>query len=253
MMRAIGFILGLILNYSFCIAQAADTMQSPVVFSGVITATNNGISLLPNFSLNKPAVLFDLSVSKNRVSFDPMLRFGINGKPWSFIFWWRYKAISTPKFSLSCGAHPSFLFRSEVTNPSNPANETLVAQRYFAWEIAPQFYINPHISAGLYYLGSHGLSPNLIQYTHFLALRSSISNISLGGGIKFTLMPQVYYLKMDRLTGNYMTISLAIIKSNFPLTLSTTLNKAIKTDLTGTDFVWNVGVNYNFKLKYIRH
>ena len=251
-MRSAVILLGLILNICCSWAQAVDSVQTPVVFSGVITATNNGISLLPNFSFNKPAVLFDLSVSKNRLSFDPMLRFGINGKPWSFIFWWRYKVVSKPKFSLSCGAHPSFLFRSEAANPPATKSETLIAQRYFAWEINPVFILNQRINVGLYYLGSHGLTSNLIQYTHFLALRSTLSNINVGGGLKFSILPQVYYLKMDQLTGSYMTISLALYKSNFPLALSTTLNKAIKTDLVGTDFVWNVGVNYNFKLRYIR-
>ncbi|MBK9689610.1 MAG: hypothetical protein IPO65_18390 [Saprospiraceae bacterium] len=128
----------------------------------------------------------------------------------------------------------------------------MIAQRYFAWEINPVFILNQRINVGLYYLGSHGLTSNLIQYTHFLALRSTLSNINVGGGLKFSILPQVYYLKMDQLTGSYMTISLALYKSNFPLALSTTLNKAIKTDLVGTDFVWNVGVNYNFKLRYIR-
>ncbi len=55
-------------------------------FGGVITATNNGVSIIPSFTLGRPAVLFDLSLSVEHFSFDPMLRFGMDGKPWSFVF-----------------------------------------------------------------------------------------------------------------------------------------------------------------------
>lgn len=58
-------------------AQSKDSTQTPSFFKGQITATNNGISLVPNFSLNNPAALFDLSVGKGRLSFDPMFRFGL--------------------------------------------------------------------------------------------------------------------------------------------------------------------------------
>ncbi|HAH36733.1 MAG TPA: hypothetical protein DEQ87_02680 [Algoriphagus sp.] len=86
--------------------------QSPIRhFSGTITATNNGVSIIPAFNLGKAAAFFDLSVGGERLSFDPMFRFGMNGKPWSFILWWRYKIIKDKKFSLTAGAHPAFLFQ----------------------------------------------------------------------------------------------------------------------------------------------
>ena len=77
---------------------------------GVITATNNGVSIIPSFTLGRPALLFDLSLSGERFSFDPMLRFGMDGKPWSFVFWGRYKAIKDKPFTLTVGAHPAFIF-----------------------------------------------------------------------------------------------------------------------------------------------
>ncbi len=92
--------------YSF--AQTIDTTQTPSFFRGQITATNNGISLIPNFSLNKPAALFDLSIGKGRLSFDPMFRFGLDGKPWTLIFWFRYKVVDQRRFTLGIGAHPPF-------------------------------------------------------------------------------------------------------------------------------------------------
>jgi hypothetical protein len=87
-------------------AQGTDTTRVPSFFQGQITATNNGISLIPKFSLNRPAVFLDLSMGLGRLSFDPMFRFGLNGKPWAFVFWFRYKRFAHPKFTASVGAHP---------------------------------------------------------------------------------------------------------------------------------------------------
>jgi len=86
--------------------------QSPIRhFSGTITATNNGVSIIPAFNLGKPAAFFDLSVGGERLSFDPMFRFGMNEKPWTFVLWWRYKIIKDKRFTLTAGAHPAFLFQ----------------------------------------------------------------------------------------------------------------------------------------------
>jgi hypothetical protein len=67
-------------------SQKADSSNNVSHLNGAVTVTNNGISLIPTFTLGKPAVIFDLSIGK-RVSFDPQLRFALEGKPWSFVFW----------------------------------------------------------------------------------------------------------------------------------------------------------------------
>ena len=54
--------------------------------SGRIATTNNGISLIPTFSLGKPALLFTLSLGKNKLSFEPDFNFSLEGKPWSMLF-----------------------------------------------------------------------------------------------------------------------------------------------------------------------
>lgn len=76
-------------RYSY--AQSTTENQSLIKhFNGTITATNNGISIIPSFTLGRPAVFFDLNVGGERLTFEPMFRFGMDGKPWSFVLWWRY-------------------------------------------------------------------------------------------------------------------------------------------------------------------
>lgn len=237
----------------FSFAQSKDsTTQTPSFFRGQITATNNGISLIPNFSLNNPAALFDLSVGKGRLSFDPMFRFGLNTNPWVFVFWFRYKLIAKQKFSMSIGAHPSYLFRTEILTTNGVSKEVMTTQRYFAWEATPTYHLSKKIGIGLYYLGSHGLTKDLIQYTHFVALRSIISNISLGKHFNFMFIPQVYYLKQDQLTGTYINATFGFAKNNFPVSISLIANQTLQSEIVGKDFLWSVGLVYNINKEYER-
>ncbi len=171
------FILVLItFSIGSSLAQKTDSTQTPSFFKGQITATNNGVSLIPNFSLNKPALLFDLSIGKGKLSFDPMIRFALNGKPWAFVFWWRYKLISGKKFNMGLGAHPAFMFRTENISTGGITKEVMTTQRYVAWEASPTFRMNQNVSLGLYYIGSHGLAKDLIQWGSFVAARAMLSN-----------------------------------------------------------------------------
>jgi hypothetical protein len=43
----------------------------------------------------------------------------------------------------------------------------------------PTYFFNKNFGLGVYYLGSHGLDENITQYTHFVALKSILSNIKI--------------------------------------------------------------------------
>jgi len=232
-------------------AQYIDTVQTPRFFRGQITATNNGISLIPNFSLNRPAVMFDLSLGKGRLSFDPMIRFGLDGKPWTFVFWWRYKLIQQKKFTMGVGAHPSIVFREVSVVDNGITKNFMSAQRYFAWEVSPTYIINRNINFGLYYLGSHGLTKDIVQYTTFVAARSSI-NLPLSPKFTLNLIPQAYYLKMDDKDGTYYNITANLFKRNLPVSFNAVVSQAIQTEITGKDFLWSVGLVYNINKTYLK-
>jgi hypothetical protein len=232
-------------------AQRPDTAQVPSFFRGQITATNNGISLIPNFSLNRPAVFFDLSMGRGRLSFDPMFRFGMDAKPWVFIFWFRYKLFVHPKFTASVGAHPSFLFQTQPS-PSNGNAQVTITQRFFAVETNPTYHVNRHLGVGLYYLGGHGLTPDLIQYTHFVALRALVSKVPLGKHFTGTAVPQVFYLNQDGRTGTYWNVVLELAKNRFPVTINANLSQIIRSEIVSKEFLWSVGLVYNFNQVYHR-
>ncbi len=229
-----------------------DSSKSIRHFGGAVTATNNGVSLLPTFSLGKPAVIFDMNVGNKKLSFEPQLRFAMGGKPWAFIFWWRYKLLKTDKFQIGVGAHPSFVFRTVPITNNGITNETLVAQRYLATEFAPNYFITKSISVGIYYLYSHGFEWGAVHNTNFITINSNLSNIKLTEQYFLKFNPQVFYLWMDGKDGYYVTTTVTFARRDFPLSLQSIINQAIKTNIpTKSDFVWNLSLIYSFRKEYV--
>ena len=113
------FLLIVLYNLSIlAFSQKSDSTKVANYFGGGVTVTNNGISLIPTFSIDKPAVLFDLTAGRGKLSFEPQFRFSLEGKPWTFFFWWRYKLVNTSKLSVRVGVHESLSYStlSVVTN-----------------------------------------------------------------------------------------------------------------------------------------
>lgn len=250
-MKIIFLSIYLILSFFATFSQPTDSTETPSFLRGQITATNNGVSLIPTFSLGRPAVLFDMNLGKGRLSFDPMFRFGMNGKPWAFVFWWRYKLIQQKKFNLGLGAHPSVVFRDISVTDNGITRNLLAAQRYFAWEVSPTYLVSKNANLGVYYLGSKGLTKDVLQHTTFVALRS-VLNLKLSDKLRMSLIPQAYYLKMDDNDGTYVNATLNLFKRNFPVSLNAIASKAIKTEIAGKDFLWSLGLVYNINNQYTK-
>ena len=244
------FVFLLLAHDSF--SQKADSTKSISHFSGAITVTNNGISLVPTFSLGKPAVIFNLAMGRGKLSFEPDMRFALSGKPWSFLFWWRYQLAKTKKFAFRVGAHPAINFKTQTVTINGTVQSQLIARRYLAGELSPNYFFSKNISIGMYYLYSRGLDYGSPKNTHFLTLNSNFSNIKLPGRLFMRFAPQLYYLKQDKLDGYYFTAALTLAMKNFPLSVSTIVNKTIRTDIASKDFVWNLNIIYSFNKTYVR-
>lgn len=244
------FILAHLALVSF--SQQTDSIKSISHFSGSVNATNNGISLVPNFSLGKPAVIVNLSAGKGRFSFDPDIRFSLSAKPWTMLFWVRYKNLPKGKFRLTTGAHLGLNFKT-ITLPINgDTAETNVVRRYLAAEFSPNYFVTKNISAGLYYLYSHGLDAGTVKNTHFVVLNTNFTNIKIANQIFARFTPQVYYLKQDVRHGFYFTSSISISKKNFPVSVSALINQRLSGDIAGSkNFLWSASLIYSFNRNYI--
>ncbi|MGM0946798.1 MAG: hypothetical protein ACQEW9_16595 [Bacteroidota bacterium] len=220
--------------------------------SGIITTTNNGVSIIPSFSLDRPAVYFDLSMGGERFSFDPMLRFGMDGKPWTLIFWGRYKVIKDKRFSLTIGGHPAFLFTENEMIVNGTEETAFVANRYVAGEVNTNYKITDKFSLGLYYQRGMGVQVITAKNSDFLALNAGFHDFTLKKDLMFSIAPQVFFLNLDDDSGFYANAALTFKKTDFPFQFQTFFNQKIKSSIDGNDLVWNVSLLYKFENLYTK-
>lgn len=233
-------------------SQMIDSIKYPAHFGGSVTVTNNGISFIPTFYLGKPAVIFDLSAGK-RLSFDPQLRFALEGKPWSFIFWWRYRLVNTSRFLVRIGGHPALSFSTLPVVTNGESKETIISHRYLAGELSPNYFFTNNISAGIYYLYSYGIDNENVRHTHYLMFNMNFSNIKLTDKLFINYIPQIYYLRINNNDGFNFTSSLTLVKRNFPVYISAFINKTIQSNVTGSkNFIWNASLIYTFNQEYVK-
>lgn len=243
------FILSNLTYAGYC--QQTENSKS-VQLSGSLNLTNNGISLIPNFSLGKPAVIILLAAGKNRFSFEPDIRFSLSAKPWTMLFWGRYKISPTGKFRITTGAHLGLNYKITRLAINGDSVEANIVRRYLAAEFVPSYFITKNISAGFYYLFSHGIDAGTIKNSNFLIFNFNFTNIKISDRFFARLTPQVYYLKQDSRNGYYFTSSLGIARKNFPLSVSGLINQRLSGNIAATeDFIWSLSIIYSFSKNYI--
>lgn len=119
-------------------------------------------------------------------------------------------------------------------------------------ELSPAYSITKNISMGIYYLHSRGLDPGAKRVTNFITFNANFSNVKLSDQFFMRFTPQIYYLNFDDGDGFYFTSAFTLVKLNFPLSISSVMNKVIQTDISaGKDFVWNVTLTYSFGKRYV--
>lgn len=235
-----------------CFAQKSDSTKTTVHVSGAAYLTNNGISLVPSFSLGRPAAMVLMSIGGKKFSFDPDIRFALDGKPWAFLFWARYKPFREGKFRMNTGVHLGLNHMTSTVNTGNLPFEAHIVRRYLAAELAPNYFVAKNISIGAYFLSSLGIDDGTVRNTHFITLNSNFSHIPLAKKVYLGVAPQVFYLSQDGSEGFFCTATFTLSKENFPLSISSTLNKELRSNIPGgKDFIWNLSLIYTFNKNYV--
>ena len=243
-----------LLLFAFCVArypamaQVADSARHHTDVTGLVTVTNKGISTIPSFTLGKPAAIFNLYVTRRAMSFEPEIKYGLDGKPWTFVFWWRYKALDSGKGHIQLGGHPAVAFRTipAATDGSSPG--MIAARRYLAGEVNASYALARHIAVGTYYLYSYGVEEDAARNTHFVSLRANVTNVRLSDVYTMRFFPQVYYLKVDNRDGYYLNGAATLARRNFPFSISSMVNTTIRSTVVQKDDVlWNLSLTYAIK------
>jgi len=232
-------------------SQEKQSTKTPGHLGGAVTITNNGVSLIPNLTLGKPAALFDMTVGR-RLTFEPQFRFALEGKPWTFILWWRYKLYEGGKFRINIGAHPAFAFRNNTFLVDSVSKDFTTVQRYLAGEIYPSYSISKNISTGVHLLHAYCVEKEGIKHTSMVTMRLNFTNIKISDQFYMRFYPQVYYLRMDENDGFYFTSTLTLARKDFPLLVSSLVSTPFQTTIPqDKNFIWNVSLTYSFNKEYV--
>lgn len=238
------------------VAQKSDSTRRIINFRGAVSVTNNGFSLVPTFTLGKPALVAIFGVSgQKRLSFEPEFRYSLEDfKPWSFIFIWRYKLVRKEKFQFSFGTHlPALNFITPRVVIDSMEENIIKARRFFpVFEAIPNYRFGNNFTLGMYAQYGKGLEKEVANDIYFLSLRPGFNDIPLSKKLLLRFNPQFYYLRIAKNDGFYVAGSLALAWRDFPLSISTMMNKALKTDIAAKDFDWNISLVYSFSNSYAR-
>lgn len=240
-------------SFQSTFGQTEDSTAKVINFRGTASVTNNGFSFIPAFSLGKPAAIFGFNINGGkRFSFEPEFRFALqDGRPWSFIFIWRYKVINQKRFQATLGSHfPAVPFRVLAYETTPEVKNTLAVSRVIPFEFTPNFVINKNNSISLFMLYAKGISDDAHNNTSVIMLRS-VSIIPLSKKLSFRINPQVFLLKLDELKGTYIASNFTLISKKTPFYLGSTINAPIKSDIAGKPFNWNVSMGYSIDRKLI--
>ncbi len=230
-------------------AQTAAETPRPVEVWGAVNVNTKGISLVPALTLGRPAAIVDLGVRKGNLSFEPQLRFALDGKPWSFLLWGRYRAVTRERFRLTVGGHPAYAFRTTTTaGIDGVSRDAIEVWRYAAGEVTPTWTLSPRASMGGYYLYSHGIDRGAPPHTQLAAARVYLANLGVGGDFVVQAAPQFYFLRTNGRNGTYVSASAAFGRRGSPWAITTIVNQPVKSDVPrGQAFLWNLGLTYAFK------
>jgi hypothetical protein len=228
-----------------------DTLKTPLDVSIRIGATNNGFSFVPAFTLGEPATSLDIILKWKRFSIEPQFQYSMKGRPWQFIFLYRYSIINQGRYLLTAGAHfpgLAFVYDDEAFE-GNDGNRPVV-DRVLAAELINTYIISPHLSISLLYLPSKGVQTESFKNGHFLSLSAGFSEVGLGQGFIMNFVPQIFYLRLDDRDGFYISGNITVGKKNFPVSLGSTFYKTYNDEIGGKDFNWNISLFYTFHKQY---
>lgn len=249
--KVISLLLFISLSHILSAQKEDSTISKINRFGGAVTIQSKGISTIPNLTLGKPAMVFDMSIGR-KLTFEPQFRFSLAGKPWAMVFWWRYNVLTSNKFSLNVRVNHSLSFKTISDTSSGTSQEIIRTTRYLAGAIAPNYQANKYIGIGMYLFYTRGIEKYITRNTYMLSLRPSFSNIPITKNVVARIGPEIYYLKMDDKDGMYLNTIFLISKKNFPFSISALINKTLESNIPADyTLLWNVGLTYTFNKEYL--
>ena len=223
-------------------SQSTDTENAKKLkASGSFSINTNGVASVPAFTLGDPAFITSVSIAKGRFSYDPVLGYGLNLKPWFFDNWLHYKFIARPIFEMRAGFNYSTYF-SEYTT----LEETVLqGQRYFTFALEAFYTFKPKNSLQFAWWNDRGQEPGTIQ-GNYLSVAFERTEIEVAKKLLLSANGQVFYINYsDNNDGLFVTAKVSAAVKNIPLLLYFHGIQAITSNFEPfPGFKLNVGLAY---------
>jgi hypothetical protein len=207
-----------------------------------VSLNTNGVASIPAFSLGEPAIIASVSLAKNRFSYDPVLAYGVNMKPWFIDNWLHYKIIRKPSFELRSGVNFSTFFTDYKLT-----DETILrGDRYLAFEVAATYKFRSNTSLTLMYWNDNGLEPGTIS-GHFLDLVGEKRDMKIGKSFLMSANIQLFIITYDgNNDGLFISPKISFALRNLPFALFWQGTQVIKSNINpDPGFQWNLGLSYS--------
>lgn len=222
--------------------EKSDSVRTKLKADANVSLNTNGVASIPAFSLGKPAIIASVSLSKNRFSYDPVLAYGVNMKPWFIDNWLHYKIIRKPSFELRSGVNFSTFFTDYKLT-----DETILrGDRYLAFELAATYKFRSNTSLTLMYWNDNGLEPGTIS-GHFLDLVGEKRDMKIGKSLLMSANIQLFIITYDgNNDGLFVSPKISFALKNLPFALFWQGTQVINSNINpDPGFQWNVGLSYS--------
>jgi len=229
-------------TFSVSLSQGkAESSKSKFKVNGTVSLNSNGIAYIPAFSLDKPAIIGAFSIAKNRFSYDPILSYTLDLKPWIIDNWLHYKIIDRPAFELKAGA----VFSAFFSEYEAQDEDVWQAQRYFAAELVGVYKFASNGSLSLTYLHDRGIDPGTL-IGHFINLGVEKSEINLGKSGLLAAALQLFYINYSGDNdGLFVAPKIIFSLRNIPFSIYFQAIQALNSNIDPfPGFKWNIGLSF---------
>jgi len=223
--------------------EKSDSTKNPLLISGELTFNSNGIAPIPAFALGKPTIMANITLRKNRFTYNPQLSYGLDFKPWIIDNWFHYKLVEKPKFEMKAGINISMFFSEKKT----PDEDFWQGQRYIAFEIAGKYKLSQTRSLGLMLWYDNGIDPGTIT-GYFLNLVFDQSDIRIGKNLLLAINLQTFYIDYtDENDGFFISPKVSCAVRAVPAFLFIQAIIPLTSNISPyPEFQWNIGLGYSF-------
>jgi hypothetical protein len=229
------------------IAAQKDSTRYKPELSGIVILTSNGISQIPAYSLDKPAISAFFYLKLKRFSYEPDINYGIDGRPWGIGNSFMYLVMDKKKLKFKSGLALGLAFSYPEVLQSGEMVKINKSERYLIAKLIPSYLISKKTTVSLIYWNARNLEQKSINSINFLSAVLSTSNVLLSQKIYCSIFPQIFYLNVDGEDGLFFSPMAEFGIKNFPLYLSSQVNASLYKNMTSdAAFRWNVALNYKF-------